>query len=159
AAEINHTTTFPPVSPFYAGHRIIYSYYPLALLAAVQRFTDVSMLQTFLWFGWPFFGAVAAAALFAWCRRLGSVAFAATTTVLIFTGAGLAYLAAWVRPEMVSLDPVIWSSMFLAPSSEWLLFNPWTPSLAVIAAGLYALTRLDEARAAGWIWIAAVCFG
>ena len=159
AAEINHTTAFPPASPFYSGHRIIYSYYPLTFLGAVQRFTGVPMLETFLWLGWPFFGGVAAAALFAFARRLGSVPFAVTTTVLVFSGASLAYIAAWIEPSMVSLDPLIWSSMFLAPSAEWLFFNPWAPSLAVTSLGLYAVTRLSGEGSAVWMAVAAFAFG
>ena len=150
ASELAHTHIIPPPSPFYAGHRIIYSYFSLIFLAAVQRVTPVSMLQAFLAYGWPFYTSVAAAAMFAFCRRLGSAPFAALATLLVFTGSSLAYLAAWLSPDMVHYDPLIWSSMFLAPSAEWLYFNPWAPALAVTAAGLYATSRLGEPGRVWW---------
>jgi hypothetical protein len=158
-AALDHTDIIPPLSPFYAEHRIIYSYFPLLLLAAVQKTTGAGLLRAFLWYGWPFFGAVAAGALFAFFRRLGSVPFAIVSTVLVFSGSGFAYLAAWLSPPSVSLDPLIWSSVFLAPSAEWLFFNPWAPSLSLVATGLYALTRLDEPQRRWWLLLASLCFG
>jgi hypothetical protein len=159
AGALDHTRTIPPLSPFYAGHRVVHSYFPMLLLAAIRRFSGASMLESFLWFGWPFFGAVTAAAFFAYCRRLGSTPFAVVSTVLLFTGSTLAYLAAWLRPEMVQNDPLVWSSMFLAPSAEWLAFNGWTPALGTLAVGLYALTRIDEPEYRVWLVLASACFG
>ena len=37
STQLGHTTVIPPASPFYAGHRIIYSYFPLALLSAIHK--------------------------------------------------------------------------------------------------------------------------
>ena len=102
---------------------------------------------------------MAGGGLLAFYRRLGSIHFAVLSTLLTFTGSTLAYLVAWQWPEMVGSDPMIWSSLFLAPSAEWLFFNPWTPSLVVLAVGLYALTRLQEPNHIGWTLVAAVCFG
>jgi hypothetical protein len=159
ASELGRTDSVPPQSPFYAGHHIVYSYFPLLLLVEVQKFSGVRLIEAFLSFGWPLFGALAAAALLAFYRRLGSIQFAALTTVLTFTGSTLAYVAAWRWPEMVGTDPLIWSSLLLAPSAEWLFFNPWTPSLVILAVGFYALTRLQEPARPGWIVVASVCFG
>jgi hypothetical protein len=159
ASELGHTRSVPPQSPFYAGHHIVYSYFPLLFLVEVQKFSGVRLIEAFLKFGWPFFGAVAAGGLLAFYRRLGSIHFAVLSTLLTFTGSTLAYVAAWQWPEMVGSDRLIWSSLFLAPSAEWLFFNPWTPSLVVLAVGLYALTRLPEDGGVGWLIVASVCFG
>lgn len=159
ASELAHTTTIPPLSPFYAGHRIIYSYFSLIFLAAVHRVSGVSLLQAFLAYGWPFYTGVAAAAVFALCRRLGSAVFATVTSLLVFTGSSLAYIAWWWSPDIVHYDPLIWSSLFLAPPGEWVYFNPWAPALAATAAGLYALTFLGEPRWTWWATIAGFCFG
>jgi hypothetical protein len=159
ASELGHTDAIPPRSPFYAGHHIVYSYFPLLFLAEIQKFSGVRLIEAFLSFGWPFFGAVAAGGLLTFYRRLGSIQFAVLSTLLTFTGSTLAYVAAWRWPEMVGSDPLIWSSLFLAPSAEWLFFNPWTPSLVVLAVGLYALTRLQDANRAGWTLVSSVCFG
>jgi hypothetical protein len=159
ASELAHTTTIPPVSPFYAGHRIIYSYFSLMLLAGVHTVTGVSMLDTFLAYGWPLYTSVAAGAVFTFCRRLGSTPFAFVSTVLVFTGSSLAYIGAWLTPEIIHYDPLIWSSLFLAPSGEWIYFNPWAPALAVTCAGLFALTRIDGPERAWWMAIASFCFG
>jgi hypothetical protein len=159
AAELAHTNIIPPLSPFFAGHRIIYSYFPLLLLAAIHNFSGVGMLETFLAFGWPLFAAVACAAVFAVFRRLGSITFAMLSTVLVFAGSSLAYVAAFLWPQWARFDSLIWSSMFMAPSGEWLLFNPWTPSLAVLFAGFYAMMRIAEPKGLLWSAIASVCFG
>jgi len=159
ASGLNGTATFPPLSPFYAGHRIVYSYFPLLFLAGVHRTSGVPLTQCFMWFGWPFFVSVAAGSLMALFRRLGSSPFAAISTLLVFTGSSLAYAAAWLAPHMVDGDPLIWSSMFLAPSAEWLYFNPWAPTLAVVAAGLYATSRVAETRWRAWAVLAGLCFG
>jgi hypothetical protein len=159
AAELAHTKTIPPLSPFYAGHRIIYSYFPLMLLAGVQQVTSVPMLDAFLMYGWPFYTSVAAASVFTFCRRLGSLPFAAVSSLLVFTGSSLAYVVAWLSPPMVGYDPLIWSSVFLAPSGEWVHFNPWAPALAVAAAALFALTHIDGANRRWWTALASFCFG
>jgi hypothetical protein len=159
ASELGHTDSVPPQSPFYAGHHIVYSYFPLLLLVEVQKFSGVRLIEAFLSFGWPFFGVTAAAALLAFYRSVGSIQFAVLSTILTFTGSTLAYVAAWRWPEMVATDPLIWSSLLLAPSAEWLFFNPWTPSLVILAVGFYALTRLHEEAGRGWIVVASVCFG
>src|SRR5262249_51196919 len=139
--------------------RIIYSYFPLMLLAGVQGVSGVSMTEAFLAYGWPFYTSVAAASMFTLCRRLGSAPFAAFATLLVFTGSSLAYLAASLSPAMVHYDPLIWSSVFLAPSGEWVYFNPWAPALAVTCAALYALTRIDELGRTWWMAIASFLFG
>jgi hypothetical protein len=162
STQLNQTNRLPPRSPFYAGHRIIYSYFPLAFLGAVHTLTGVSTLKAFLWFGWPFFTFVSSAMLLALCRRLGGAVFAMVATVMVFTAASLAYLVAWLAPEMVAADTLIWSSVFLAPSAEWLPFNPWAPTLGVVAAGLYAVDRLREPRWplwTAWALVAGMCFG
>jgi hypothetical protein len=156
-AELTHTE--PPASPFYAGHQVVYSYFPLLLLAAIYKFTGVSLTQICLGLAWPFFSSVASAIVFAWCRRLGSSVFAALSTILIFGGSSLAYVPGLFWPESARFDSLIWSSMFLAPSAEWLFFNTWTPALTVVFAGLYALTRLTEPKGSGWTVVAGVCFG
>lgn len=158
-AELNQTHLLPPPSPFYAGHYIVHSYFPLTLLGEVQKFSGARLTETFLVLGWPFYCAVLAAALLALYRRLGSLTFAVLSTVLTFTGSTLAYLFAWRWPHMVAFDPVVWSSLFLAPSSEWLFFNAWTPALIVLSAGLYALDRMHEEGGRGWAVVAALCFG
>ena len=38
ASELGHTDHIPPRSPFYAGHHIVYSYFPLLFLAEVTQF-------------------------------------------------------------------------------------------------------------------------
>jgi hypothetical protein len=97
--------------------------------------------------------------VFACFRRLGSLPFAALSTILIFAGSSLAYVPGLLWSEAARFDPLIWSSMFMAPSAEWLFFNTWTPALTVVFAGLYALTRITERQGAGWTLIAGVCFG
>jgi hypothetical protein len=158
ASELSHS--IPPASPFYAGHWLVYSYFPLLLLAEIHNFSGVSTIQISLAFAWPFFGLLAAGAIFAFCRRLGSDLFAVLATLLIFTGTSLAYVAAAFWPHMVKFDRLIWSSMFMAPSAEWLYFNAWTPALAVIGVGLYAVTRIDdEDNGRQWTLLAGICFG
>jgi len=159
ASTFNEATPIPPLSPFYADHRIVYSYFPLAFLAGVHKLTGVSMLKAFLMLGWPFFTSVASASVFTFFRRLGSSTFAGVTAALVFSGSGLAYLAGWWAPSMVQNDTLIWSSMFLAPSAEWLFFNPWAPTLAVMGVGFYALTRLQDAAWIRWSLVAGLCFG
>jgi hypothetical protein len=159
STQLGHTTGIPPASPFYAGHRIIYSYFALALLSAIHKVSGVPTLQAFLWYGWPLFTSVAAATVFALCRRLGSAPFAATASLLVFTGSGLSYLVAWWSPSMVEGDPLIWASVFMAPSAEWLFFNPWAPTLSVVILLLYAVGRLDEPGALRWGVIASLCCG
>jgi hypothetical protein len=157
ASELSHS--IPPASPFYAGHWLVYSYFPLLLLAAIHNFSGVPTTQICVELGWPFFATVASATVFAFCRRLGSVPFAALSAVLVLTGSSLAYVAAWLWPEMVKNDPLVWSSMFMAPSAESLYFNAWTPALVVVFAGLYALTRMGESTGRLWTLVAGVCFG
>lgn len=159
ASELGHTTVIPPASPFFAGHRIIYSYFPLMLLAAVHKVTGVGLTATFVALGWPLFTAIAAATVFVLCRQLGSTAFAVVTTILVCTGSSLAYVAAWFWPSMVALDPLIWSSMLLAPSAEWLFFNPWAPALTLVCAGVYALNRAFAPPQLPWSVVASGCFG
>jgi hypothetical protein len=159
ASELGHTDTIPPVSPFYAGHRIVYSYFPLLFLAAVHNFTGVGTTQAFLAFAWPFFSAVTCAALYAACRRLGSTRFAVLTTLLVFTGSGFAYIPALLQPSWAKFDQLIWQSMFLAPSAEWLFFNPWAPALSLVAVGMYAIVRADETGRGGWTVLAGAAFG
>jgi hypothetical protein len=159
ASGLNNTTVFPPLSPFFAGHRIIYSYFPLLLLAGIHKVSGAPILQCFLWFGWPLFTSVAATTLFAFFRRLGSLPFAVLTTLLVFTGSGFAYLVPWLAASRVNSDTLIWAHLFLAPSSEWLYFNPWAPALIVLAAGLYAMTRLSEPGGRAWAVVAGFCFG
>ena len=157
ASELAHTV--PPASPFYAGHQIVYSYFPLLLLAAIHDFSGVRTIQACVAFGWPFFAGVTAAMSFALFRVLGSRPFAAVSTVLLFTGSGLAYVAAWLWPETKQLDPVVLSSMFMAPSAEWLYFNTWTPALGVIFAALYAWTRIPDDDGRGWPVLSGVSLG
>jgi hypothetical protein len=83
-AELTHTV--PPASPFYAGHQLVYSYFPLLLLAAAHKFTGVSTTQICLGLAWPFFSSVASATIFSCLRRLGSLPFAALSTILTFAG-------------------------------------------------------------------------
>ena len=78
---------------------------------------------------------------------------------MAFTAASLVYLVAWLAPEMVAADTLIWSSVFLAPSAEWLPFNPWAPTLSVVAAGVVAVDRLREPRWRVWALVAGMCFG
>ena len=159
STQLGHTAVIPPASPFYAGHRIIYSYFPLALLSAIHSVSGVPTLHAFLWYGWPLFTSVAVGTVFALCRRLGSAPFAATASLLVFTGSGLSYVLAWWHPRMVESDPLIWASVFMAPSAEWLFFNPWAPTLSVVSLALYGVSRLDERDALGWGLIASICCG
>ncbi len=92
-------------------------------------------------------------------RRLGSWRFAGLSTLLVFGGSGLAYVPAMLWPETARFDHVVWSSMFLAPSATWLFFNAWTPALAVVSLGLYAVDRMRDSSGRGWLWVAAVSFG
>ena len=57
ASELSHS--IPPASPFYAGHWLVYSYFPLLLLAEIHNFSGVSTIQISLAFAWPFFGLLA----------------------------------------------------------------------------------------------------
>lgn len=157
ASELTHT--LPPASPFFAGHQVVYSYFPLLFLASVQRLTGVSMTYICVALAWPMFAAVASATVFLFCRRLAGGVFATLASLLMFTGSSLAYVAAMIWPNTARFDQVIWSSMFLAPSAEWLYFNAWAPALTVIFAGLYALDRAAEERRVSWTLFAALCFG
>jgi len=159
AIPLAHVREIPPPSPFYAGHRIIYQYFPLVFVTAVRWVSGASMLDAFLRFGWPFFTAVATGAVLALTRRLGSRPFAVISTLLVFTGSSAAYVSAWRSPDTVKFDPLIWSTLFSAPSAEWLYFNTWAPALAVIAVGLYAVTRLSEPAGRAWMVIGGFCFG
>ena len=158
-SELNHTDMIPPASPFYAGHRVIDAYFPLILLAAIHKLTGVRLVHAFVGLGWPLFMSVATGAVFAFCRRLGSVPFAVLTTVLVFFGSGLAWVAAWLWPAMVNFDPQMWSVLFTAPSAEWLYFNKWGPALILVFAGFYASTRVDEPKGFWWALMAGLSFG
>jgi hypothetical protein len=101
---------------------------------------------------WPIFSALSTATIFFLCRRLGSLGFACVATVFVFTGEGLAGLLGLFHPGLVESDPIVWSSVFLAPSATWLYYNTWGPALVVMAGALYALSRIDESV----VWVVLV---
>ena len=78
---------------------------------------------------------------------------------MVFSASGLVWALQIWDPSTVDNDPLIWSSAFMAPSAEWLAFNPWAPTLAVLCAGLYGVDRLTEDRWKPWAVMASSCFG
>jgi hypothetical protein len=148
AGELTHTV--PPESPFLSGHPLVYSYYPHLLIATVAKTAQVDLLRFCLTCAWPFFCALSSSIVYLLCRRLGSHTFACVATAFVFVGEGLAGLLGIFRPEWLSSDTIVWSSVFLAPSSTWLYYNTWSPALIVLAVVLYALARIEESPA--WVF-------
>jgi hypothetical protein len=146
AGELTHTR--PPRSPFLSGHPLVYPYYPQVIVADAARSAAADLLRASLQWAWPVFAAIAAGAAFLLCRRLGSVRFAVLSVLFMFTAEGLAGVLAMAWPASVASDPIVWSSIFLAPSATWLYYNTWGPALPVLITVLYCGTRLR----AGWRW-------
>lgn len=155
AAEASHTV--PPASPFYAGRILNHSFYPHLALAVVHRFADIPILDLYFRHAWPVFLALAALLCFVLVQELASTATGLIAAALLVVGSDLSFLVPWFW-HPAGWDDVVWSANFLSPGGETLLFNNWTPALALVLSGLFALARAEREAPRRWIALAAICF-
>lgn len=146
----------PPDAAFEAGHRLGYAYYSQLLPAMIHRFGGVSLLDLYFRYAWPAYLGLAALAIFGVVRSLAGRRVALLATVLMLFGSDLSYIAAFVRPREAEWDRLIWSTNWLTPGAEQLFFNTWTPTLAVMMAGVWLFDR--HTREGGWRSLAGAAF-
>jgi hypothetical protein len=154
AAELSHTV--PPASPFFAGRMLNHAFYPHVVLAMVHRFGSVPILDLYFKYAWPAFLALAMLGCFVLVESLASVETAFIAALLFGVGSNLAYLAAWFSTPAV-WDEVVWSHNFQGAGAEVLLYGNWTPALASMFAGFYAI-RAARKGSAGWAVVAGAIF-
>lgn len=157
ASELTHT--IPPTAPFHAGRQLNHAFYPQIVPALLRRFADVPLLDTYLHYYWPACLALLALMCFVFVESIAAPTAAFLAALLLIIGSDLSYLFAWFYPRLhASWDRVVWSANLLSPSAETLLFNNWTPTLAVVFAGLYALAACERDSRRVWFLVAAGCF-
>jgi hypothetical protein len=154
AAELSHTV--PPASPFFAGRMLNHAFYPHVVLAMVHRFGGVPLLDLYFRYAWPAFLALAVLGCFVLVESVASVEMAFVAALLFGVGSNLAYLAAWFLKPAV-WDDVVWSHNFQGAGAEVLLYGNWTPALAAMFAGFYAI-RAARKGSAGWSLVAGAIF-
>ena len=155
AAEASHTV--PPMSPFYAGRLLNHSFYPHLALALANRFADVPIVDLYFLYAWPLFLALAALLCFLLTQEIASARAGLLAAALLVLGSDLSFLVAWFAPPR-GWDDVVWSANFLSPGAETLLFNNWTPALALVFAGLIAVARAERGATWRWTTLAAASF-
>jgi hypothetical protein len=149
----------PPDAPFNAGHELNYSYFPHLLLGLLHRFASVPLLDLYFGLAWTALLALLAITAFVLVRAIASERAAVVGTVLLLAGSDLSFIVPLVADTArLTWDPVIWSSNFLSPGAETLLFNTWTPSLVVVLSGFYALACADRGGSRGWLLLASALF-
>jgi hypothetical protein len=150
AAELSHTV--PPASPFYSGRMLNHAFYPHALLAMIHRFGEVPLLDLYVRWAWPLFLTAAVLACFAFVEAISTTGMAFVAALLFGAGSNLAYAAGWFFTRS-NWDEVVWSHNLQGAGAEVLLYGNWTPALAAMFGGLYAVhasSKRTEGTSSGW---------
>jgi hypothetical protein len=134
-----------------------HSFYPHVVLAVMHRFADVPIVDLYFRYAWPLFLALAALLCFLLVEQFASASAAVLASMLLILGSDLSFLVAWVwKPS--GWDDVIWAANFLSSGAEVLLFNNWTPAVALVFAGLYAVAKCEQVSHWRWVVLAAASF-
>lgn len=157
SSELTHT--IPPEAPFHAGRALNHAFYPQLPVALLRLYADVPVLDTYFRYLWPAYFALTALMCYVFVESIASRGVAFLSALLLIIGSDLSYLAVWFYPTLSKRwDYVTWSANFLSPSAETLLFNNWTPTLAVLFAGMYALAAHERDPRRLWILAAGGSF-
>ena len=160
AAELSHT--IPPASPFYSGRMLNHAFYPHVLLAMIHRFGDVPILDLYFRYAWPLFLTAAVLTCFVFVETISTTTTAFVAALLFGAGSNLAYAAGWFF-TLSNWDEVVWSHNLQGAGAEVLLYGNWTPALAAMFGGLYAVhvccaRRGGAPSSAAWAVLAGATF-
>ena len=156
SAELSHQ--IPPGSPFRAERGLGYAYHPQLLFAMVHRFGGVPLFDIYFRYGWPAYLVIMAMTTYVVVWRLTSTGTALFAVCLVLFGSDLSYVAAELRPPYAQWDRIVWSTNWLTPGAELLYFNTWTPALAILLLGFWAIDRHQDDRRMRWLGFAGGCF-
>ncbi len=143
----------PPRNPFFAGYLLSYhsgSDLPAAMFA---EFTGLDARNLTVRLLPPLFFALGMCSTYCFTRIwLGSTAWAALTSFLIFFGEDFSFIAGSLNGSRGD-----WSVEFFphAPTTFSLFWeNPMLPALAILFAALFACTRFLSEGGGGWLLLA-----
>jgi hypothetical protein len=152
-------THVPPEAPFYAGHRLNFSYHPQLVLGMIYRFGAVPLIDLYFRYAWPVFLIMGALTMFMFVRRITMDAVALLAVCLLLLGSDLSYIAALFFRQRPYWDNLLWSTNWMTPGAEMLYFNPWTLALCVLFLGLWALVHAEDIDERRGLLASCVCFG
>lgn len=155
-AELSHT--IPPASPFFSGRMLNHGFYPHVLPGLIHRFGAVPIFDLYLRYLWPAFLVLAVLLCFVLVESIAGRLAAVLSAVLFAAGSNLAYLAAWLLPIGI-WDDVVWSHNLQGAGAEVLFYGNWTPALAIVFAGLYALHAGLQSSRLAWAVLAGATLG